>query len=405
MANNVNTPNDSTIQGTPPVDYNSMANSLSYISANFPAASPLVNLLTQQIQQYSNNWKYYQQDMAQKTAGMPTGQAQDFMAKQGIQYSLGSLQQLQNLITNILPYMTQEMIYKFQDKWFQQEMQLKQQQFAQERFMNQANLNQNAYNQLNGPMTGIFSPQAQAESEAKFQAEDRANAAPYGSQPFSYTPPNLGQSLAQYLNGKQLQNYNPQTGIVTISDPTNGQSTQYSYNPNAAYGQNPFAQINTQTSGQLGQNLSQQAATNAMNILNVSGPPGNTAGLSGTVQNDQGGMSDISSPYSNQQGGQQPGNGGNSQSTGIPGLNSGGLFGTNTGNTYTTGQPQQPGMFGQPNQNSQPQGTQAPVQNSQPNNQSSFNPTYTGNLTPDQASNSFMSAFGNNDFSNIGALA
>jgi hypothetical protein len=375
----VNTPNDATISNNPPIDFNSIANSLSYISAQTPAAGPLVNMLTQQIANYAGNWKYYQQNVAAQTAGMPTGQAMDFMAQQGLQYSMQSLQQLQNLITGILPYMSQAMVLQFQDKWFQQEQKMKQAQM-------QAEATSGAYAQLNNP-NGAFSLESGAKNNAATDAANNANQ-PGVIAPLA-NPQTAQQAAAQYMQGKVFQGMG-QNGMANFIDPNTGNVSSYSFDPNAPQGTNPFTQSSNLTAGQLGSSLSQLATQGSNNALMQAGYGTGGQGQTGTLNtgtNPSGGGASLGgttpsgastqSPYSINQ--LQP----NSS-----------LFGTQTGQAASTGGQQQ-----------QPAQQQGPIQpapaapgqqqsNATPSNGSTDMTYYNPSTSQSQASNIFSGAFG-----------
>jgi hypothetical protein len=387
----VNNPNDATIQGTPPIDFGSIANSLSYVSAQFPQAAPLVNILTQQVANYAGNWKYYQQNMAQKTAGMPTGQAQDFMAQQGIAYSMQSLQQLQGLITGILPYMTQEMILQFQDKWFQQEMQLKQKENAQQNFMSQAGLNSQAFQQLNNP-NSPFSIQGMNATNA---ATDAANANQPGTQ-ISANPQTAQQAASKYMSGLTYAGQ-ASNGQSVFIDPSSGSATLASFDPNAPQGTNPFTTSSTLSSSQAASmfqgtpiaNLINNATTQASAAVQAGQGFGGSnqggASLQGTTPNAQGGQSQVGSPdvLNSMFGPLTSSTSSTGGNTNTPNTS---LFGPQTGASATTGQatPAQT--------NPTPQTTNPASVNNQ---QSSIDPNAPvfGTGTP-SSTNNFLSAFG-----------
>lgn len=113
---------DTVITSQPPLDYGQVASSLANVAASNPEAAPLVQMMMDQVKNWSASWKYYQQNLAQQTGGMPTGQAQEFMSKQGLAFANQALSNLQNLATNVLPYMSQAQQLALQDKWFQQNL-------------------------------------------------------------------------------------------------------------------------------------------------------------------------------------------------------------------------------------------------------------------------------------------
>jgi hypothetical protein len=140
--------NDPTIQSQPPIDYGSMMSTLSQF-LDSPMLAPFANIFQAQLGNYMAQWKYLQQNIAQRYGGaVPSGSFKDLMTKYALQYTGNMLQNLGGSLAQLLPTLMQY-------KEFEQQMAFQKQQFRQQfglqQGLAQAQLNNQAWQELNAP--------------------------------------------------------------------------------------------------------------------------------------------------------------------------------------------------------------------------------------------------------------